>query len=470
MRTPRLLGKTDRIFFEVGRYSRMALRTSSGEIKRRLMIGKQSLALLALAWLLASCAGFGEGVTRALLAETREPDEDTRLCEVSGPAFSGIMPMLERQAGYPPLGQAGPERPILKVIMIHGVGTHVPGHAARLSANLAQALGLSVVAPEAKAFQVEAPAFPGETLGTLTVTRHTNVARDREMLFFELTWSPISQPAKDAIAFDSTAVYGHRRASLNNVFKHFINDVAPDPLVYTGTGRERIQTTVGQALCWALSADWQGLPDGQQLCTPDNPAFASRLDVDEFAFITHSLGSRITTDGLQRLTQVIEQVGTDRPEVRRLTEAFRERDVKVFMLANQLPLLQSGLEPVTVQDQVSAFCQPEGPDFANRLFQETELIAFSDPNDLLSYPIPDAFVRSHVDSRLCPKQVNVTINIAPVTDLLGVGQFANPMSAHVDYDNDERVIGLITHGIGQPETAPVVEERCTWLEVGEDLR
>jgi hypothetical protein len=290
------------------------------------------------------------------------------------------------------------------------------------------------------------------------------------MLFFELTWSPISQPAKDAIAFDSTAVYAHRRASLNNVFKHFVNDVAPDPLVYTGTGRERIQTTVGQALCWALSADWQGLPDEQQLCTPDNPAFASRLDVDEFAFITHSLGSRITTDGLQRLTNVIEVAGMDRPEVRRVSQSFQERDVKVFMLANQLPLLQSGLEPVSIQDAVSAFCQPDGADFASRLFRETELIAFSDPNDLLSYPIPDAFVRSHVDSRLCPKQVNVTINIAPVRSVLGLGEFANPLAAHVDYDDDERVIGLITRGIGQPETAPVVKERCTWLEVGEDLR
>jgi hypothetical protein len=32
------------------------------------------------------------------------------------------------------------------------------------------------------------------------------------------------------------------------------------------------------------------------------------------------------------------------------------------------------------------------------------------------------------------------------------------------------VIGLITRGIGQPETAPVVKDRCTWEEVGEDLR
>jgi hypothetical protein len=246
------------------------------------MATKPCLAVLAAACLLSGCAAFGEGVARGVLAQSGAPTEDTRECEVSGPAFAGILPMLERQAGYPPIGQAGPERPILKVIMVHGVGTYVPGHSARLSANPARSLGLTVVAPDAKAFPIEAPASPGETLGTLTVTRHTNVARDREMLFFELTWSPISQPAKDAIAFDNTAVYAHRRATLNNIFKRFVNDVAPDPLVYTGTGRDRIQASIGNALCWALSADWQGLPDEGQLCTPDNPAFASRLDIDEF--------------------------------------------------------------------------------------------------------------------------------------------------------------------------------------------
>jgi hypothetical protein len=428
------------------------------------------LAPLAMAWLLPGCASFGEGLARGALARSGEPVEDTRECEVSGPAFAGILPMLEHQDGYPPLGQAGPERPILKVIMVHGVGTHVPGYSARLSANLARALDLTVTAPAAKAFPIASRTFPDETLGTLTVTRHTNAARDREMLFFELTWSPISQPAKDAIAFDSTAVYAHRRAAANNIFKQFVNDVAPDPLVYTGTGRERIQVTIGQALCWAVSADWQGLPDEQQICTPDAPGFASRLDNDEFVFITHSLGSRITTDGLQRLTQVVETEGLENPDIARVSRSFQDRAVKVFMLANQLPLLQSGLEPAGVQGAVPAFCHPDGAEFANRAFRETELIAFSDPNDLLSYPIPDAFVRDHVDSRLCPKQVNVTINIAHVRSVLGLGEFANPLTAHSGYDDDERVIALITRGIGQPETAAVVEERCTWLEVAEDLR
>ena len=428
------------------------------------------LPFLAAAWLLAGCSSFGEGVTRGLLGQSDEPAADTRLCEVSGPAFSGILPMLERQAGYPPLAEAGPGRPILKVIMVHGVGTHVPGYSARLSANLAQALGLGVVAPEPKGFPIEAPAFPGEALGELNVTRHTNAARDREMLFYELTWSPISQPAKEGYAFDDTALYAHKRATLNNAFKHFVNDVAADPLVYTGVGRERIQASVAQALCWALSADWQGLPDEQQICTPGSPNFASRLDDDEFVFITHSLGSRITTDALERLARLMKELGVQHPQIGPLAQAFRERDVKIFMLANQLPLLQSGLEPASVRDSVPAYCRADGGHYGERLFAETELIAFSDPNDLLSYPIPDRYVRDYVDSRLCPKQVNVTINVASVSSLLGFGEFANPLAAHLDYEDDERVIGLITRGIGKPETAPVVEERCTWLEVGEDLR
>lgn len=93
------------------------------------MTTRESFALLAVAWLLAGCASFGEGIARGVLARSSEPAEDTRLCEVSGPAFSGILPLLERQAGYLPIGEAGPDRPILKVIMVHGVGTHVPATA-----------------------------------------------------------------------------------------------------------------------------------------------------------------------------------------------------------------------------------------------------------------------------------------------------------------------------------------------------
>ena len=173
--------------------------------------------------------------------------------------------MLERQDGYPPIGQAGPERPILKVIMVHGVGT-CPATAPASAPTWRGRSASRWSRPTPRAFPIEAEAFPGETLGTLTVTRHTNTARDREMLFYELTWSPISQPAKDAIAFDAPRLRspaGERQQPVQALHQRR-RPRSP------GLHRHRTRaypTTVGQALCWALSADWQGLPDEQQLCT-----------------------------------------------------------------------------------------------------------------------------------------------------------------------------------------------------------
>ena len=51
--------------------------------------------------------------------------------------------------------------------------------------------------------------------------------------------------------------------------------------------------------------------------------------------------------------------------------------------------------------------------------------------------------------------------------MFGLGEFADPSEAHSGNDNDERVIALIAHGIGQPDTAEIVRQRCTWLETTE---
>ena len=45
-----------------------------------------------------------------------------------------------------------------------------------------------------------------------------------------------------------------------------------------------------------------------------------------------------------------------------------------------------------------------------------------------------------------------------------LGEVANPLEAHVGYDDDERVIAFIAHGIGQGGDSGIIAERCTWLE------
>ena len=53
--------------------------------------------------------------------------------------------------------------------------------------------------------------------------------------------------------------------------------------------------------------------------------------------------------------------------------------------------------------------------------------------------------------------------MAEVVNVFGT-EFANPLTAHTEYDNDQRVIGLLTRGIGAGDVDPVVARRCTWLE------
>jgi pimeloyl-ACP methyl ester carboxylesterase len=427
-------------------------------------------SLLALV-LLAGCASFGEGVGRAVLGQLGEGGEDTRACEIEGAAFTGTLQALETQRGQPPIGSVpGDQRSLLKVMMVHGISRHEPGYSGTVSANLARSLGLDVMSPQIKITGIVHPDFPGETLATFTVRRFTDAAREREMLFYELTWSGLSDPARERLAFDNSEVFARQRAGFNRAAKAFANNALVDPLVYVGRGRQRILRSVQQGLCWNYSSDWDNFPETNTTCSIDEPTFGNRIDLDSFFFVTHSLGSRIVLDALQSTAEQIDAALPISPAAAGLKVKLQDQPTTVFMLANQLPLLQAGFEPVPVAGEVGAFCRPGGARLADRLFQQTNLIAFNDPNDIMSYPIPDDFTQYDIDSRLCPRVANVTLNVANVISVPGAGTFANPLAAHSDYEADERVIALMTAGLGQPETLPVVTERCTWIRTEEDLR
>ena len=134
------------------------------------------------------------------------------------------------------------------------------------------------------------------------------------------------------------------------------------------------------------------------------------------------------------------------------------------MLSNQLPMLQLGRELPEVAGQEASYCDPKGADYTKRMLNETEIIAFSDPNDLLSYGIPTGFAEKYIDSRLCARITNVNINIAKVMDAFGLTDLANPLEAHVGYDTDDRVVALIAKGIGNPDTSPLIKQRCEFVK------
>lgn len=415
----------------------------------------RGLLLVALVALLSGCAGFARGVTEALLND-KEVKEDTRKCLVRGRAFPGIETYMHQQEQEAASGVA--DRRVLKVLMVHGIGSHQPGYATRLAENLSRALMLGQVEEKNKEFKLAHPNYPGE-LGTLRISRFYNTEKGRELIFYELTWDPIVEEAKQTIAFDNSGEYAFRRTGVNNALKLFVNDTVPDVVLYYGRFRDQIQISVGQSLCWMMSESWETLPEaGPAFCDGTSPENLDQLQ-DDYVFITHSLGSRITSDALQRIAVVIKSD----PKFSDRVHILEEKTFPVFMLSNQLPLLQLGQPEPEVHGQIEEICRDGSPRAGERLFQQTRMIAFSDPNDVFSYAIPPKFLDQYIDSRLCPTLTNVILNVASLTNIFGVG-IANPMAAHTEYDDDERVLGLIVNGIGSKEVAPTVADRCEWTE------
>lgn len=424
--------------------------------------GTLTLCVLAVSLLeLSGCAGLARGVTEGVMGRGDSSEVDNRQCHVRGAAFQGLEASMLRQEQ---LAETRPETPrtSLKVLMVHGIGNHAPGYAARLSENLARGLGLNRTERRFREFTLVSDAFPGEHLGLLRVTRYVDAADVRELLFYELTWDSIVEDEKETIAFDSSGAHSFRRAPINNTMKLFVNATVPDLLMYKGTSRIHIQASVAVAMCWMFSRDWGSLPaaGGPQRCGRDHPRYLGYVE-DDYAFITHSLGSRIMTDALQAMPDLADRAA---PEAKDRLANILNRRLPVFMLSNQLPLLQLGQPEPTVSGQIDELCTAEFDPSTGRLFNEIAIVAFSDPNDVMSYSIPQGFLDEHVDSRICPSLVNVVLNVADLISFFGVGQFANPLTAHSEYDDDERVIGLITRGIGNDHVDPEVAERCEWVE------
>jgi hypothetical protein len=294
-----------------------------------------------------------------------------------------------------------------------------------------------------------------------------NKARTRELLFYELTWSEIIEPERKIIEFDDSAEYTFRRTALNAELKKFFNSHVPDTLIFLGEAHVPILSSVRQSFCWMTQGDWdEYAPYTDASCNVQSSARLQQIKEDDYAFVTHSLGSRIAIDtvrfyGEWALTQETE-------EFIELRSILSNKEIPIYMLANQLPLLELGRKPATVRGQIAKYCRPDGELRGQRFLDKLPIFAFSDPNDLLSYPIPPKFVDEYLDSRLCPKVTNIAINVAKPISLFGLGEFANPASAHGDYDHDERVIALIAHGFGQENAADIVKERCTWMETTEN--
>ena len=411
--------------------------------------------LLLMVTLLSGCASFSKGVTQAIL---ERETEDTRECWITGRAFNGLDNLVQTEVDST-TGESVTDK--LKILMVHGIGHHEPGYSRRLQDGLIEELGLDSTDETIKTIPMTHPAFP-VSLGVLRVHRYMNLEKSHEMLFYELTWDSIVAKEKQLLDFDNSDEASVKRAPLNHTLKTFINDTVPDVLMYNSKYRSPIQASVAQAICWILSEKWESLPNNKEsTCNLDRADYLSQFEHSSFAMISHSLGSRITIDALQEAIQH----ASERPGYDVIKDKLRSEPVYLYMLSNQLPLLQLGQELPKVHDQLKSYCSSEGTDYDERFIDQLQVVAFSDPNDLFSYAVSPQYANRYIDSRLCPAISNVTIQIAPVKSFLfGTTELANPGVAHSDYEVDSRVLKMLKSGFGKDHGAEEVHERCEFIE------
>lgn len=422
-----------------------------------------ALALLALAALgaLAACSGIARGVTQAVL-DRKESGTQPKMCEIRGRPLTGVADSLDAQAATP--GK------VTKVLMVHGISRHTPGYSARLQANMALALGMNATSEGYKEIHIRRPDFTDDggqmtPLGVLRVTKHANLEDGRTLLFYELTWSEVTEGARATLDFDEGM--GYRRADVNRIVKTFFNEAVSDLMVYRGYGQAKITGAVGQAVCWTFLGGWDDLPGdgGAHVCAYGGPRMLEAVARDDYFFVSHSLGSRIVVDTLaMAVTRSQEARATHDPKTNAVFDLLQDKEITVYMLSNQLPLLQLGIAQEGVFGAEGRYCGPGAPRAGERVFERLNLVAFSDPNDVLSYALPPGYAQRYIDSRLCAQVVNVDLNVVPVQSAFGVG-FANPAGAHGGYQSSGRVADLIAHGVGPGQSD--VPAGCRWTRVVE---
>jgi len=413
------------------------------------------ISVVFLSLVLTGCSSFGKGVVEAFLEKQEE--KDTKVCEVFGKSFTGIEPSLVD------------EDRVSKVLKIHGVGHHVPGHSAEFLEKLAKELNMPVRDSHYKEIRLTHPQFPDKKLGILRVERLLNESETKELLYYELTWSEITAPKKAELEYDTYGESSYRRADLNDVLKKFSNDTSPDPMIYLGSGHDEILMSFTTAFCWMMSANWDDLPENtNKYCNPLSENAIKNLSIDDYSFVSHSLGSRIVIDGMQKIVSRITDEREDgQLSVKEATfiKNFQNKKISIYMLSNQLPLLQMSRDKPEVTGQINEYCDADAIHYKDRTVTKTEIIAFSDPNDILSYSIPRKFAENNFDSRLCIDIKNVSINVVDVIDLFGLGTVASPIGAHISYDSDDRVVALIANGVGNSNTTSLVKEKCKWIRL-----
>lgn len=318
-----------------------------------------------------------------------------------------------------------PDRP-LDIVVVHGMCTHYPDWAERAAKDMLLTLGAEAssrvmidLGPDASGIHVFQQTYP--------------VGR-RAVRISAVLWSPLTVPLKKSLCYDQSAKspickasdpYPFPRATANRLLKdRIMDDCLSDAMIYQGRSRDQINEHMQMAL--------------------------TRIATDPAApvvLVTDSLGSKVTFDAIDKM------ISGTHPARSVAGRGLRDRITHVFMRANQIPILRLAdldLEgkPSTSADGRSAYAaDPISAVFDQRVRKIGDrkpfVIAFSDPNDLLSYGIPAEFAKSYT-----------LVNVYVSNQDTYFGFVERPDTTHTMYSSAPAVRQLMSCGTGTSPCAP----------------
>ena len=325
----------------------------------------------------------------------------------------------------------------LHLVWVHGMCTHELNWATDRAMRIATALGGAATQTGAV-----------EETGGLTRILYQIRTRGGDFDATFVLWSPMTRTFKRTLDFDApgsdrATSFAYQRASLNGSLKtELVNDCLSDAVVYSGQHGDVIRAAMKLAVCHELG----GTPATGQPCDLTNAGPERPIVV-----ITESLGSKVLFDAAKA---VYHDVGPDPAARAAMNHRFASIQT-IYLMANQIPLLDiaSPMPPMSSLDEMVGMMHTGrmamAPERAAAMAAPT-VVAFTDPNDLLSY-------------RLLPPVVDLAsarlINVIVSNAATWLRSLERPDIAHCGYTLNRTVMGLIAQGhkVGEPlPEAPVI--------------
>src|SRR6476646_7846530 len=201
----------------------------------------------------------------------------------------------------------------LRILFIHGMGHHSPGYSQPVMQGIAARLNLNNTGSSRRIIIRK----ESHDYGEINITNYSGPEGEK-VRAYELTWSATTDALKTK-QFASDATYASDRVLVNRQLKaQLIDDALADPVLYIGRYRNHMQFPLMRAVK-AVVNDYQ--------------------PQDEIAIVTQSLGSYMCYDTLLKMSRG-EKIMGEKPYSANEVQDLIGHVNYIFMLANQLPLLE----------------------------------------------------------------------------------------------------------------------------------